>query len=269
MADQIAGQGQRIILERHGRVLKAVNNDPKTRNALSRDFYDGFRAAVEQAGRDPEIGAIVLTGAAGFFCSGGNVHGLKERSQADYAARRSSVDRLHEMILAMRACPKPIIAAVDGGAAGAGASIMAACDLIVAARDAYVSIAYIRIGLTPDGGATAFFSAALPRQLVAEMVFTGDRIPAERLYAAGMINRLAEPGGALDAAMEWAAEIADMPSRALANGKKLIGAARLATLRDQLESEADGIAEAMAGAEAREGIDAFLEKRKPDWSRAR
>lgn len=266
---EAAEKADRILLERHGRVLKAVNNDPATRNALSWDFYDGFRVAVEEAGRDPAVGAIVVTGAGGFFCSGGNIHGLKERSRADYAARRSSVDKLHDMIMAMRACPKPIIAAVDGGAAGAGASIMAACDLIVAARDAYVSVAYIRIGLTPDGGSTAFFGAALPPQFVSEMVFTGDRIPVERLHSCGMINRLAEPGQALDTAMAWAAQIAEMPSRALANGKKLVQSARLNTLKAQLDAEADGIAEALAGPEGQEGIDAFLAKRKPDWSGVR
>jgi enoyl-CoA hydratase/carnithine racemase len=269
MSEATAEASDRILLERHGRVLKAINNDPKTLNALSWDFYDGFRQAVEEAGADPSVGAIVLTGAGGFFCSGGNVRGLKERSQADYATRRSSVDKLHDMILAMRACPKPIIAAVDGGAAGAGASIMAACDLIVAARDAYVSVAYIRIGLTPDGGSTAFFGAALPRQLVSEMVFTGDRIPVERLHAAGLVNRLTDPGGALPAAMEWAAEIAAKPSRAIANGKKLIEAARTTALKAQLDAEADGIAEALGGPEGQEGITAFLEKRKPDWDRVR
>ena len=265
----VSETSDRIVLERHGRVLKVVNNDPQTRNALSWDFYDGFRAAVEEAGRDPGIGAIVLTGAGGFFCSGGNIHGLKERSQADYQTRRNSVDMLHRMILAMRACPKPIIAAVDGGAAGAGASIMAACDLIVAARDAYVSVAYVRIGLTPDGGATAFFGASLPRQLVSEMVFTGDRIPAERLHACGMVNRLADSGGALDAAMAWAAEIAARPGRALARGKALIESARTSTLDAQLDAEADGIADALGGVEGREGINAFLEKRQPDWESVR
>jgi enoyl-CoA hydratase/carnithine racemase len=269
-AEETAGQpGDRILLERHGRVLKAVNNDPKTLNALSWDFYDGFHTAVEEAGADPSIGAIVLTGAGGFFCSGGNVRGLKERSAADYPTRRSSVDKLHDMILAMRACPKPIIAAVDGGAAGAGASIMAACDLIVAARDAYASVAYIRIGLTPDGGATAFFGSALPRQLVSEMVFTGDRIPVERLHAAGLVNRLAEPGGALAMAMDWAAEIAARPSRAIAGGKRLIEQARTNPLKAQLDAEADGIAEALGGPEGQEGIAAFLEKRRPDWDRVR
>ncbi|MHA1528593.1 MAG: oxepin-CoA hydrolase, alternative type [Alphaproteobacteria bacterium] len=254
-----------LILERKGRVLVATIDDPATRNALNWDFYDGFREVVEGAAADPEIGAIVLTGAAGFFSSGGNVHGLKERSEADYPTRRSSVERLHRMILAMRASPKPIVAAVDGGAAGAGASVAAACDLVVAARDAYFSVAYVKIGLTPDGGATAFFGAALPRQLLAEMVFTGDRIPVERLYALGMINRLTEPGQSLATALELAARLADGPAAALAVGKRLIDQARLNPLEAQLEAEAEGIAAAIGGPEGREGITAFLEKRKPDF----
>jgi enoyl-CoA hydratase/carnithine racemase len=255
----------KLILERKDRVLVATNNDPATRNSLSWDFYDGFRDAVETASVDSGIGAIVLTSAEGFFCSGGNVNGLKERSQADFKTRRSSVDMLHRMILAMRSCPKPIIAAVDGGAAGAGASIAAACDLVVAARDAYFSVAYVKIGLTPDGGATAFLGAALPRQLMAEMVFTGDRIPVERLHGLGMINRLTDPGQSLTVALELAARLANGPAAALAAGKRLIDQARLNSLEEQLDLEAENIATALGGAEGREGIMAFLEKRKPDF----
>ncbi len=255
----------RLTLERRGRVLVATIDDPATRNALGWDFYEPFREAVEDAAQDPEIGAIVLTGAGGFFSSGGNVHGLKERSEADYAQRRGSVDKLHAMILAMRACPKPIVAAVEGGAAGAGASLAMACDMVVAAEGAYLSIAYVRIGLTPDGGATAFLGAALPRQLVAEMVLTGDRVGVERLHALGMVNRLVEPGTALEAAEELAARLADGPGRALGTGKRLIEQARMNTLEDQLEAEAEAIAAALGGPEGQEGIDAFLAKRKPDF----
>jgi enoyl-CoA hydratase/carnithine racemase len=259
----------RIILEQTGRVLKAINNDPKTLNSLNWDFYTGFNTAVREAAEDKTVGAIVLTGAGGFFCSGGNISGLKERSEAPYEERRRSVDKLHDMIHAMRDCPKPIIAAVDGGAAGAGASIMAACDLVVGARDAYASVAYIKIGMTPDGGSTAFLGTALPRQTVAEMVFTGDKIGMERLHQLGLVNKLADPGAALDMAMEWAAKIAEMPTNALAVGKQLINSARLNDLAAQLDAEANGIANALGGVEGAEGISAFLEKRKPDWSKTR
>lgn len=259
----------RVLVEQEGRVLKVVNNDPKTRNSLSPEFYDGFREAIERANDDSGVGALVLTGAQRFFCSGGNINSIQERRKSDVATRRSGVDKLHNMILAMRNCPKPIIAAVDGGAAGAGASIMAACDLIVGARNAYASVAYIKIGLTPDGGATAFIGTSVPRHLMAEMMFTGDRIPLERLYQVGLVNRLSEPDQALEGAMAWAGEIAEMPSKALAKGKALISAARLNTLKAQLDAEADGIAEAIGGDEAAEGLAAFLEKRKPDWSKTR
>ena len=254
-----------VLIERRGRVCVVTNNDPATRNALSWAFYDGFREIVSSVAEDPEIGALVVTGAAGFFCSGGNINGLRERAGAPYAERRASVDRLHDMILAMRACPKPIIAAVEGGAAGAGASLAAACDMVVAARDAYVSVAYIRIGLTPDGGSTAFLGTALPRHLLSEMVMTGDRIPVDRLYTCGMINRLTDPGGALDEACTLAARLADGPAKALGRAKQLIDSARLNTLKQQLDAEADGIAEALGGPEGQEGIDAFLGKRKPDF----
>jgi enoyl-CoA hydratase/carnithine racemase len=154
---------------------------------------------------------------------------------------------------------------VEGGAAGAGASLAVACDLIVAARDAYFSVAYIKIGLTPDGGATAFLGAALPRQMVSEMVFTGDRIAAERLHGLGMVNRLTGPGQALEGALELATRLAHGPAHALAEGKRLINQARLNPLQAQLDLEADGIATALGGDEGREGIAAFLEKRKPDF----
>ena len=101
------------------------------------------------------------------------------------------------------------------------------------------------------------------------MVFTGDRVPLERLHAVGLVNRLAPSGGALEMAMEWAAQIAEMPSNALAVGKQLIDSARLAGLKEQLDAEADGIATALGGVEGAEGINAFLEKRRPDWSKTR
>jgi enoyl-CoA hydratase/carnithine racemase len=260
---------ENVLTERRGRVLIATINDPATRNALNWHIYDGLGEVFETAATDAGIGAVVLTGAEGFFSSGGNLHGLKERSEADYPTRRSSVDRLHRMILAMRNCPKPVIAAIEGGAAGAGASTATACDLIVAAKGSYLSVAYVKIGLTPDGGVTAFLGAAVPRQMLAEMVFTGDRIPVERLHQLGVINRVCEPGQALETALELAGRLADGPAQALAAGKRLIDRSRLNELTAQLDLEAEGIATALGGAEGAEGINAFLEKRKPDFGRAR
>ncbi|MBX2854892.1 MAG: enoyl-CoA hydratase [Rhodobacteraceae bacterium] len=254
-----------IQTNRDGAVLTVINNNPATRNSLSWSFYDGFRAEIDRAAADPEIRALVLTGAGGFFCSGGDLSGLKERSEADAATRRVSVERLHAMIRAMRRFPKPIIAAVEGGAAGAGVSLALACDLIVSASDAYVSVAYVKIGLTPDGGSTAFLGRALPRQLLTEMVWTGDRIPMTRMQELGLVNRLTEPGKSLAEAQIWAARLAEGPVRALARGKALIDAASETSFDDQLDAEAEGIAESLGGPEGREGIAAFLEKRRPNF----
>ena len=252
---------------REGRVLVVVNDDPKTRNALGWDFYGDFTEILGRAGADEALGAIVVTGGGGFFSSGGNVKGLRERAGMALAKRHEGVERLHGMIRAMRDCPKPILAAIEGGAAGAGASLALACDMIVAAREAYLSVAYVKIGLTPDGGATAFLGAALPRQLLNEMAMTGDRVGMERLHALGIVNHLSAPGQALEDALARAAALAEGPPEALAQIKRLVHAAQSAPLEAQLEREAEAIAQALGGPEAREGIAAFFEKRKPAFPR--
>lgn len=256
----------RIETRRAGGVLTIVNDDPATKNALSPTFYEGCRQALEDAAADPEVGAIVITGAGGFFCSGGNVNGLRERAKGDRAARKKGVDGLHALIRTTRSCPKPVIAAVEGGAAGAGVALAFSCDLVVAAEGAYASVAYVKIGLTPDGGTTALL-AALPRQLLAELVWTGDRVPMARLQGFGLVNRLVPEGEALAAAEAWAHELASGPGRAIASGKRLVDGAAHNTLDVQLDLEAEAIVDALGGAEAREGIAAFLEKRRPVWPR--
>ena len=255
-----------ILTSTSNGVLTVTNSDPATRNALSPAFYEGFRETLEAAATDDTIRAIVVTGAGEFFCSGGNVSGLKERSEASCESRRQGVDKLHSMIRAMRACPKPIIAAIEGGAAGAGVSLALASDIIVAARGAYMSVAYVKIGLTPDGGATALLASALPRQLVSEMVWTGDRIDMTRLHDLGLVNRLTDPGDALTEAQAFAARLAKGARQAIATGKSLIAAAEHADFDTHLDSEADGIATALGSTDGREGIAAFLGKRRPDFT---
>ncbi len=137
----------------------------------------------------------------------------------------------------------------------------------MAADDSFVMAAYVKIGLTPDGGMTAFLAQSLPRQLATEMMLTGDRVPVERLYQAGVINRLVEPGSALAEAQALAARLADGPPQSLAGIKALTEAATHPHLEEQLEREAVSIAGALGGAEAHEGIAAFKGKRKPVWPR--
>ncbi|MGB0506134.1 MAG: oxepin-CoA hydrolase, alternative type [Pikeienuella sp.] len=249
----------RLIVEQIGRVLHLINNDPGARNAMSIELYDLMIEAIE--GVSDDVGAVVVSGAGGFFCAGGDVRRLAVAHKLPFDERRQGVDRLHDLIRAVRACPKPVIAAVEGGAAGAGASLAAACDLIVAAPDAYFMLAYVKIGLTPDGAATWSFARALPRQLATEMALTGGKMPASRLHEAGMVNRLADD--TVPDALAWAAKLASGPSDSMASIKSLIGEAEERSLEDQLEAEATSIATAMANDEGKEGAMAFLEKRKP------
>lgn len=258
-----------IESEVHGGVLLITNNDPATRNAIGLDAFDSLAASVAQANNDSGVGAVIITGAGGFFCSGGDINGLRQRVGADEASRREGIDKLHAMIRILRECPKPVIAAIEGGAAGAGVSLALACDLIIAARDAYFSVAYVKIGLTPDGGATAFLSQSLPRQLVAELCLTGDRVGVERFHRFGVVNQLTEPGEALATALSGASQLAKGPARAITRIKQLTHLGQTNSLDDQLGCEADRMSSSLADAEAAEGISAFLEKRAPDFAKLR
>ncbi len=253
-----AAARERVIVRREGRVLHLINNAPEQRNAFGMDFYEGMIPAIEAAD-GPETGAVVISGAGGFFCAGGDVKRLAVAHKHPYEARREGVDRLHDLIRAIRNCKRPVIAAVAGGAAGAGASLAAASDLIVAGRDAYFMLAYVRIGIVPDGGATWSFTRALPRQFATEMALTGGRVAARRLHELGMVNRLADDPVA--EALAWAAELAEGPGEAMAEIKRLVRDAEEQILEVQLEAEAHGIAAALAGPEGIEGATAFLEKR--------
>jgi enoyl-CoA hydratase/carnithine racemase len=255
----------KLLQRREGPVLVLTHDHPGTRNALTPAFYAALTAALAEAQADASIGAVVLTGAGGFFCAGGDLRQLARRRELAPEERRERLEGLHGLVRTIRECRKPVIAAVDGGAAGAGVSLALACDLLVMARDAYFSVAYVKVGLTPDGGATFFLSEVLPRQLLTELCLTGDRIAAERLAQFGAVNRLAEPGRAVDEALLLAQRLAAGPARATARIKDLCRHAAGATLDEQLEREARHMVESLGDAESAEGIAAFFDKRAADF----
>lgn len=249
--------------DRPGGIRLLVLDGKATRNSIGRAQYDALRAAILDAGHDPKVRAIVLAGAGGFFSSGGNVNALKESRGQDLSQVARNTDALGAMILAIRNCPTPVIAAVEGGAAGLGLSLALACDMIVTGQTASFTAAYVRIGLTPDGGATHFLAEALPRQLVSEMCMLGGPLSAERLHGAGVINLLTPEGGVLDAALELATACASGAAGAISVIKSEIAAASRNDLAAQLDLEARNINAARFGDEAGEGLQAFLEKRRP------
>lgn len=256
-----------LLVARDGAILTLTINDPKTRNSLSREMSQVGAQILTEASYDDDIRVIVLQGADGNFCSGGNVSRLQASIAAGMHERMVSVGDLHGWIKAIRRCPKPVIAAVEGAAAGAGFSLALACDLIVAADDARFVVAYVKIGLNPDGGSTAFLNRGLPPQVAAELCFLGDPVSAERLHTLGVVNRVVEPGSALSSAGELANRLATGPAAALARAKHLIDASRRNDFEAQLDLEAKLISEARSHPEAAEGLAAFLEKRKPDFTK--
>jgi len=256
----------RIIVRNEGRVRILVNNNPTARNAISADFYTALPEALAEAQADASVGAIVLTGAEGFFSAGGDLRQLATRRELPEAERRARLEGLHDMIRAIRDCGKPVIAAVEGGAAGAGVSLAMACDLLVMARGAYFSVAYVKVGLTPDGGATAFLSQVLPRQLLVEMCLTGDKVGAERLASLGAVNRLVDAGSAENEAITLAARLAQGPAQAMRRIKHLCHHAYDADVEAQLELEAWHMVTSLGGAESAEGIGAFLQKRPANFA---
>lgn len=255
-----------LLQRREGAVLVLSNNNPAARNALSPGFYAALSTALSDAAADPTVGAIVLTGEGGHFCSGGDLRQLAQRRELPIAERLSKLEGLHDLVRALRDCPKPVIAAVEGAAAGAGLSLAMACDMLVAARNAVFSVAYVKVGLTPDGGATAFLAEFVSRQVLTELCLTGERISGERMHTLGAINRLAEPGTALAQALALATQVAAGPELAMARIKTLCRSAYAQTLDEQLEQEAQLMVRSQETEESREGICAFLEKRQPDFA---
>ena len=234
-------------------------------NALTPDFVAGltdllqsFRLATEDV-----PAAVILSGVApgpgpGFFCSGADLADLSAASSGHYAARRAGIDGLNALMRAVRACPCPIIAAVEGGADGAGVALALACDLIVADETARFAATNITAGLTPDAGLTLFLSAGLPRWLVAEMLFTAGPVSASRLYDLGVVNRLVPAGDAVMAAKAVAAGLTSGPRAAVRATKALLGQLPRTSFDDQLEAEADAFATALGSPEGQTRLASVL-----------
>jgi enoyl-CoA hydratase/carnithine racemase len=172
---------------------------------------------------------------------------------------------MHSWIEAIRTFPKPVIAAVEGAAAGAGFSLALACDLLVAAEDAVFVMAYSNVGLSPDGGASWSLSQLVPRQLVSELLLAGERTTAARLHQLGVVNRVTPRGGAFEAAIALAEQLNERAPNVMASIKELINEAPAATLTQQLGHERDHFVRNLHHPNGGIGITAFLAKQKPRY----
>jgi enoyl-CoA hydratase/carnithine racemase len=255
MSARIEDKGDRIIV---------WNGNAHKRGALSPELYACIQQAIELASH-PRVRAVILTSEGDFFCAGGDLNVLISRRDLDESERRDKIDELHSLIRAIRNSPVPVIAAVEGGAAGAGLSFALACDLIVAAKGAKFTAAYVKAGLVPDGGLTASLARTLPRQLSMEMCLLAQAVTVDRMHDLGVVNAVVEPGEAFAGAMAFADRLAQGPRAAQAVIRRLVAQGYDMSEAEQLDAERNAMAHAAGADEAAEGIAAFLEKRKPNY----
>ncbi|MEU1206883.1 enoyl-CoA hydratase-related protein [Nocardia sp. NPDC005825] len=244
-----------------GRVLRITITNPKRKNALSYDTMEGLGDAVLAAAADPAVRVIVLTGEGGDFCTGADLS-TAPAEKARGITPEMTMDVANRMIRAIVDAPIPVIARVKGAAAGVGVAFALAADLTYAAEDSYLLLAFINIGLMPDGGAAALVAAAAGRPLAAEMALLGERLPARKALEHSLIAGVYSDEE-LDAKVEAViAKLAHGPRRALELTKRALNAAALTSLEAALDAEKTGQCELLGSGDFAEGAAAMLQKRK-------
>ncbi|TMF88694.1 MAG: 2-(1,2-epoxy-1,2-dihydrophenyl)acetyl-CoA isomerase [Chloroflexi bacterium] len=253
-----------VLSARQGAVLTLTLNRPETLNALNRQTTQALTAALEAAGRDPEVGAIILTGAGRAFCAGADLKDVAARAQAGESDLGEDLRANYApMIRAIRACPTPVIAALNGTAAGAGLSLALACDLRIAAAGAQLIVVFVRVGLVPDAGSLFFLTRMLGLSKATELAMTGDPLTAEEGKKLGVISAVVPAEQLMPAAVARANELAAGPRRTYALIKRGIERALGRDLEQVMELESQLQAVAAATPDAQEAIRAFVEKRQP------
>ena len=248
-----------------GRTMVLTISNPEHRNALGPEMYAAGVEALNIAETNPDVRCVVLTGEGETFCAGGNLQRLQANRQKPPEVQAQSIEQLHSWVEAIRTFPKPVIAAVEGPAAGAGFSLALACDLIVAARNAVFVMAYSSVALSPDGGGSWSLAQALPRQLVNELLMSGERIGAQRLHELGVVNRLCDAGQALGTALDWSETLAARAPNVLTSIKELVSEAGAHDLSTHLAAERDHFVKNLHHPNGGIGIAAFLNKQVPRY----
>ncbi len=250
-----------VETQRDGAVLTITLNRPDVLNAFNGAMHKALNAALKEA-RDEAVRAVVITGAGRGFCVGQDLTEFRDAA-GDIGDRLRST--YHPNIVAIRALEKPVIAAVNGAAAGAGMSFACACDIRIASHAAVFVPAFVNIGLVPDSGGTFFVTRLLGYARAFEWLSSGRRLNATEAHEWGLVSEVADPDALPARAAELAATLAALPTKAIGMTKRLLDRAGGSTLDEQLEWEAQLQAVATQSEDFREGVQAFLEKRKPSF----
>ena len=260
----------KVIVERRRAVLEIRINRPELLNAVDRETIAALAAAAAEAAEDRTARAVLLGGAGTHFCAGGDIAMFGELVGLSPEDRRKmlyqTVEALHPLLVRLRHMAKPVVAAVQGAAAGFGLSLVLAADFALAAEDAVFACGYIGLGASPDGGMTALLPATVGLKRATELMLLGERFDARRALALGIVNRLVAPDRLSAEAEEMTERLAAGPGEALARTKSLIQANLGDAFDAQLRREAKNFAECAAADDFVEGVRAFLEKRRPAFA---
>jgi len=244
-------------------------NRPQVLNAWNAQLGDELRAAVEQAAADETIRAVLITGAGRAFSSGADLRDISgglESADGRPDVYRTLTERYHPIMKTIREMPKPVLAAVNGPAVGIGCSLALCCDLILAAESAYFLLAFVNIGLVPDGGSSLFVPTRVGFARAAELSLLGERLPARAALEWGLINRVVPDGELAQTAGEMLARLAAGPTRSYAGSKRQLNSWLYARMDEQLELEAQIQREMSGSDDFLEGAMAFAQKRKPRFA---
>ncbi|MDO6459679.1 enoyl-CoA hydratase [Granulosicoccaceae sp. 1_MG-2023] len=260
-----------LLYEAANGVAYLTMNRPEARNALSMEMRSRLLEVFQRLESDDSIRCVVLRGAGEHFMAGGDVKSFMDFTQHTPQQRRLNfINRIHAglngLIYTMRRLNKPVIASVSGASAGAGVSLALACDMVIAAEDAFFTLAYSHIACSPDGGATYFLPRLVGTKKAMEIALLGERFSAAEAARIGMINRVV-PGAELAAQTDKLAQrLAAGPARAYGNIKQLILQSSENSLEQHLQCEAETFGDTVMAEDWIEGVKAFNEKRKPQYS---
>jgi len=254
-----------VLLERDGAVATLTLNRPEVLNALDLDMSRRLAEAASALEQDATVRCVVLRGAGRGFMAGGDVAGFHAAGDAIPGVAGTLIDTYHQAVRAFARMPKPVIAALHGPVAGAGMSLALATDLAIAAEDMVMTLAYAAIGTSPDGGATHFLPRLVGRRKAMELALLSDRLDAATALSLGLVNRVVPAADLGAETAKLAARLAAGPTRAHAATRRLIAASFEASLDAQLEAERNAFVGCAGTADFREGVAAFVAKRRPDF----
>ena len=256
-----------VLLSTDGPVATLTFNRPQVLNALNREMVEGLARALDRLEADEKARVLILRGAGNGFMAGGDIKFFTELTGLTAAERRQQferfIDSVHPTILRLRRLRQPVIASVHGACAGIGMSFMMACDLAVAAAGSIFTLAYVHLGVSPDGGSTFFLPRHVGAKKAMEIAMLGDRFDAAKALELGLVNEVVPPDALGERTTALARRLAQGPADALAGTKRLLNRSFDAPLAVQLQAEAESFANCAATGDFTEAVAAFVEKRPP------